>query len=134
MVVNGVRCLSRTGPSMSRESPPGMLLPTLTFVFVDNCRRISRPASSGGFSGPVLILRLLPGVLLQLHRLLPEYLLQDHQIQILLLQRDQGRGSHVQGSGLPGWNSHRERYSSQGHRGIFSTPIKLGSNQYLFLE
>ena len=111
---------------------------------IDKCRlcrylsqgstRCFRPELFRSVFWVLSLYRLLLGVLLQLHRLLPECLLQDHQIQILLLQRDQGRGSHVQGFGLPGRNSHRGRYSSQGYRGIFSTPIKLGKIQYLFLE
>ena len=62
---------------------------------MDTCRKVSLSVSFRNyfdkFSGPVLIYRLLLGVLLQLHCLLPECLLQDLQF-LLLLSRDQGHG------------------------------------------
>ena len=74
---------------------------------------------------------LLLSVLLQLHCLLLECLLQDLQF-LLLLSRDQGHGlmcrdldSQV---GAP-----IEKATVFKATGKFSTPIKLGSNQYLFI-
>ena len=75
--------------------------------------------------------RLLLGVLLQLHCLLPECLLQDLQF-LLLLSRDQGHGLMYRGLdgqvGTPIENATVFKAT-----GKFSTPFKLGSNQYLFI-
>ena len=76
--------------------------------------------------------RLLLGVLLQLHCLLPECLLQDLQF-LLLLSRDQGHGLKYKGPGCQ-VGKPIERVTVFKVTGEFSTPIKLGSNQYLFIE
>ena len=74
---------------------------------------------------------LLLSVHLQLHGLLLECLLQDLQILHLLL-RDQGHGLMYRGLddqvGTPIENATVFKAT-----GKFSTPLKLGSNQYLFI-
>ena len=74
---------------------------------------------------------LLLGVLLQLHCLLLEGLLQDLQF-LHLLSRDQGHGLMYRGLddqvGTP-----IEKATVFKATGKFSTPLKLGINQYLFI-
>ena len=74
---------------------------------------------------------LLLGVLLQLHGLLSECLLQDPQF-LHLLSRDQGHGLMYRGLddqvGTP-----IEKATVFKATGKFSTPLKLGINQYLFI-
>jgi hypothetical protein len=74
---------------------------------------------------------LLLSVHLQLHCLLPECLLQDLQF-LLLLSRDQGHGLMYRGLdgqvGTPIENATVFKAT-----GKFSTPLKLGINQYLFI-
>ena len=74
---------------------------------------------------------LLLSVLLQLHSLLSECLLRDLQF-LLLLSRDQGHGLMYRGLddqvGIP-----IEKATVFKVSGKFSTPLKLGRNQYLFI-
>ena len=74
---------------------------------------------------------LLLSVLLQLHSLLSECLLRDLQF-LLLLSRDQGHGLMYRGLddqvGTP-----IEKATVFKATGKFSTSLKLGMNQYLFI-
>ena len=75
-----------------QDSYVGQLRTRRWRFFVGTCREalllFSPPGILTRFSSPVLIYRLLIGILLQLHCFLPEYLLQDLYF-LLLLQRDQ---------------------------------------------